>query len=532
MSLDNLEIASYSNGNELRNGLRLQNIDLLLMDFHLGQSKNGVEWIKDLTDKSLFKPSSGLVFITSDSMPQTIGQILDLHPDFILIKPYTIKSLRANIKHYFAVRKETLPALQYLEQEKYNQALGYINEKINNLKNKRFKNDCLKLKGRILMANKDYRDAGRLYASVLQKSSNVLWAHWGLIKSEFFNGNWEQCQSLLVGLLSQQLTKDKALEWLASVSIGQKKYQEAEAYLDSIKVNELSIQATRLKTLAYTMQGKNDEAKTLLERKLQSNMTVRDRMNDYALELARFHIQMADNLIKKLATDNKHEDKLLKDQSLQTARVLIGRASRNNRDQQQNTQKEYMLALAHLLDGETNRAKELIEQADSEANIIKAGPTTMIDAVRVFFGIGEEEKAKHILSQCDSILLKQDDHIEGFICNELIEEIELSHELKKERAMESNELGLKYYNTDDFSPALQCFYRSYTMFPGIPAFALNLLQCMAEVNQNHYKTLQAKTLFDELSTLSLSQKNQQRLAVIGDKLDLVDAESSLADIAQ
>lgn len=527
MSLDNLEIASYSNGNELRNGLRLQNIDLLLMDFHLGQSKNGVEWIKDLTDKSLFNPSSGLVFVTSDSMPQTIGQILDLYPDFILIKPYTIKSLRANLKHYLAVRKETLPALQYLEQEKYKLALDYIEDKLNHLKNKRFRNDCLKLKGRILMANKDYRDAGALYASVLQKSSNVLWAHWGLIKSEFFNGNWVQCQSLLVGLLSQQLTKDKALEWLASVSIGQKKYQEAEAYLDSIKVNELSIQATRLKTLAYTMQGKHDEAKNLLERKLQSNITVRDRMNDYALELARFHIQMADSLIKKLARDNKQEDKLLKDQSLQAARVLIGRASRNNRDQQQSIQKDYMLALAHLLDGETNRAKELIEQVDGLTNITKAGPTTMIDAVRVFFGIGEEEKAKQILNQCDSVLLKQDDHIEGFICNEMIDEIELSHELKKERAMASNELGLQYYNKKDFSPALQCFYRSYTMFPGIPAFALNLLQCMADVDQTHYKTLQAKKLFDELNSLSLSDKNQRRLTEIGNKLDLVDTESSL-----
>lgn len=520
MSLENLEIASYSNGNELRNGLRLNDMDLILMDFHLGQTKNGVEWISNLTDKGLFKPSSGLVFITSDSMPQTIGQILDLYPDFILIKPYTIKSLRANLKHYITIRKEILPALQYMDQENYKAGLTFIDDRLNNLSNKRFKNDYLKLKGRLLMASKDYKQASELYAGILERSSNVLWAHWGLIKSEFFNGDWEKCQELLCGLISQRLTKDKALEWLASLSIGQKRYKEAEAFLDSIKVNELSIQATRLKALAYNMQDKTKDTRELLEKKLQNNMSVKDRMNDYALELARFHIQMADMFVQKLAVENTKADQDSKQESLQAARMLIGKASRNNRDQQLDVKKDYMLALAYLLDDETAKAKEIAEKADSSSLLESAGPSTMIDAVKVFFGIGQNEKAKRVLEACDECLLKQDDHIDGFICNEMIEEIEETHNLEKERALHSNELGLKFYKKKEYIPALQCFHKSYNMFPGIPAFSLNLLQCLSDVDQTEYKTIKAQKLFNELQSLTLSDKNQSRLNGIKQNLQL------------
>ncbi|MGK0372162.1 MAG: CheY-like chemotaxis protein, partial [Glaciecola sp.] len=159
MGIDHFEVASYSNGSELKNGLRLNNFDLVLMDFHLGQSKNGVEWVSSLMERELFKPSTGLVFVTSDSMPQTIGQILDLHPDFILIKPYTIKSLTVNLTHYLNLRTLTLPALQCMNQNDNSQALKLINERIKSNGNKRFVNDFLKIKGRLLLADKKYSEA-------------------------------------------------------------------------------------------------------------------------------------------------------------------------------------------------------------------------------------------------------------------------------------------------------------------------------------------------------------------------------------
>jgi response regulator of citrate/malate metabolism len=519
MSIDNFEIASYSNGTELRNGLRLNNFDLVLMDFHLGQSKNGVEWINLLMQQNLFKPSTGLVFVTSDSMPQTIGQILDLHPDFILIKPYTIKSLTTNLKHYLNLRKETLPILQLMSQDNSDQALTLVSEKLRSNVNKRFINDLLKLKGRLLMEEKQYSAAISLYTSVLKKSSNVLWAHWGLIKSEFFTGQWQQCQKMLNHLITESLTKDKAYEWLASVAIGKEEFREAEILLDNIKESELTMQATRLKVLAFNMQDKQENAQSLLEKKIQNNLSVKDRMSEYSLELARFHIQLAESLSLHQGETDKSNHCEEKQENLMTARKLIGRASKSSNDRHAELQKDYMLALAYIVEDDKIRAQQIIEKTGSIDLNQHAQASTMIDAVKVWFGIGQADKAKEILQDCDEHLLKNGNHIERLVCSDLISNIEETQHLQKDRALQSNDKGNALYQSKEFGQALICFFKAYKMFPGIPAFALNLLQCMADLAQYEYQGIFAKGVFKELQSVTLSQKNQVRLEHIKIKFD-------------
>ncbi|GAB55187.1 hypothetical protein GPUN_1056 [Glaciecola punicea ACAM 611] len=43
MSTEHLDLENYSNEGELKNGLQLNNFDLVLMDYHFRQSKNGAE---------------------------------------------------------------------------------------------------------------------------------------------------------------------------------------------------------------------------------------------------------------------------------------------------------------------------------------------------------------------------------------------------------------------------------------------------------------------------------------------------------
>ena len=45
LSLGSIEIFSYSNGQELKSALRTQDVDLIMLDFHLGQHKNAVNWL-------------------------------------------------------------------------------------------------------------------------------------------------------------------------------------------------------------------------------------------------------------------------------------------------------------------------------------------------------------------------------------------------------------------------------------------------------------------------------------------------------
>jgi len=478
--------------------------------FNLGQAKNGVEWIQQLLSTGAFKASMGLFFVTSDSLPQTIGQILDLHPDAIMIKPYTIRGLSNNVKHYLQVRKQVLPALQSMDSGKNLEALNFIESQLSKGVSKRYESDFLKLKGRLLLMQKEYAQAAELYSSVLERSSAVLWAHWGLIKSEFFTGKWKHCKNMLDRLIDQSLTKDKAYEWLASVEIGRQNYILAEQLLDNINDSELTIQATRLKTLCYKMQDKTTDALLLLEKKVQSNLSVKERLVDYAMELARYHLHLAEQF-----TETQ------KSESVSAARVMLGKAAHGISDRHAELQKDTMLALAFLLDDDKPRAQRIIEEASQSSQLSNASVGTMVDAVKVWFGLGQADKARAILDNCDDKLLEHENHIESLIAADLLASTEKSLGLGRERANVINEKSMHEYNECRYQNALNYFHRAHTMFPGVPAFTLNLLQCMSDANQVDYKDVSIDKLIAELSSISLSENNMRRMENIKQRISAI-----------
>ncbi|MEM0910839.1 MAG: response regulator [Pseudomonadota bacterium] len=503
LNVGDFDIASYSNGRELRNGLRTMDFDAIFVDFHLGQNKTGVEWVNTLRENKLLKPSTGLIFITSDSMPNTVSQILDLYPDLILIKPYTIKNLLVSFEHYLKVREKTSPALQYLNKEQHEHALDYLNNTLDSSNIGRYKSDVIKLKGRILLEAQRYEEAAELYAGILRRSQNVIWAHWGLIKCEFFIGKWTHCQGMLDKLIEESLTKDKAYEWMACVEIGKKNYSKAEALLDKVLESELTIQATRLKTLCYQMQGKTEDAVRLLERKIQSNISVRERLVDFTMELARYHLHLAEQVAKH----HKQEE-------LNQARRLIGRASRSKLDKHVEMQKDYMLALAHLLENDHGKAHQLMSTNEQVHQVEDATIMTKVDAVKVWFGLGETEKAHDLLQSCDEQLIKQVNHIDSVISSELVNDAEQKLGLEKDRAIAINEKGTRYFRENNHNKAISCFFRAYQMFPGVPAFSLNLLQSLYECGQSEYKGVCASKLIEELNTLALNERNRSRFTML------------------
>jgi len=506
IAMDNYDIASYSNGKEFRNGLRVRNFDVAFIDFHLGQNKNGVEWVQSLLDAKVLVPSTSIIFVTSDRLPQTIGQILDLYPDMILIKPYTIKSVMTALKQCISARKHLMPALSYVDEGRLQLALNYVDDKLTSGVTKRFKTDFIKLKGRLLIQLKHYDQAATLYSKILERSNSVLWAHWGLIKSEFLGGKWQQCETMVEGLLSAQLTKDKAHEWLACLALSKKDYAEAEKHLDNIKDNELTIQATKLKILAFSMQNKKQHAIDLLEKKRSSNLTIKERFDEFTIELARCYLSQA---------EDSHIDERVDD--LMSAKKLIGNASHFMIDRQSEQQRTYMLARASLLEGDTQKATRLVN-SNPHKNDTLSKITTMSDAIKVWFGLGHEEKAREILASCEEQLLDQDNQIELLLADNLINETEIQLGLTKEKALNLNDRGMQHYLSGKHKVAVDLFYKAHNLYPGVPAFSLNLLQCLADLNLEYYKDVSLQLLIDDLSSINLSTPNQQKLISIRDKI--------------
>ena len=506
ITMENLEISSYSNGKELRNGLRTKSFEVIFIDFHLGQNKNGVEWAQSLLESEVLAPSTSLIFITSDRLPQTIGQILDLHPDMILLKPYTIKSVVTALKQCLSVRKELQPALDYLDDKKQQLALNYVTKRLSEDLKKRFKTDFIKLQGRLFLELKDYESAIALYSDILQRSSSILWAHWGLIKSEFLAGRWQNCESMIDSLLSAQLTKEKAFEWLACLAISQQDYEKAERHLDNINDNDLTIQATKLKILAFQMQNKDDDAIKLLEKKRLSNFTVKERFDEFTIELARYYLSQAE----QVDIDERLDD-------LVSAKKLIGNASHFMIDRQSEQQRTFMLAHASLLEGDEDKASRLLEANPYKNDLLNKIPT-MSDAIKVWFGLGHPDKAKEILLDCETRMSVYDNQIDMLLADIIIQDTETKLGLTKDKAIRQNDQGMQFYLSGEHRRALECFYKAYSLYPDVPAFALNLLQSLCELKQKDYKNVDANTLINDLDAITLSDANLDKLSKIKPKM--------------
>jgi hypothetical protein len=64
------------------------------------------------------------MFITCDRLPFIIGQIVDVHPQALVIKPYTIRNLSRSISNYLSLHEYLMPVFEMMDEDNYPQALS------------------------------------------------------------------------------------------------------------------------------------------------------------------------------------------------------------------------------------------------------------------------------------------------------------------------------------------------------------------------------------------------------------------------
>jgi CheY-like chemotaxis protein len=494
-----LNVSSFGSGVELKSALRKQHFELIIMDYHLGQGRTGVEWVQSLKESDFIRPSTGLIFLTSDRSPQTIGRIMDLQPDALLIKPYTIASLSRQIKHYLSYRKYIEPVLREMDNKQRPSAITLLRKKLREGVPPRLASDVGKLYAKLLFENEDILHAMRVYDDVLTRSDKVLWAQWGKIRCQYAAGLWPDCQDELSGMVTSSLARDSAFEWLASLSFEQKSYEQVEAYLSQIKFSDLSLPATRLKSIAYQKQDKVVEAIDLLQKKRAMHRSAKDRFNDFTFELAEFYLLLAE----EAPSTNREE-------SLSQARKLVGLAGRSQSDRQVLQKRDYLLAFSAILEGEDQKAAHLLE-SDYMDDYLRTEPSMLVIAAKVHHGLGEEGKASQLLALAKQKNAELQIISEQVANDDLIfsggERLGLNHD----QAVMLNETGTQLFMNKQYLPAMKHFYDALNLSPETAAFGLNLLQCMIESDTAVYRKYGIRKLLRVIADMALSDSNHHRL---------------------
>jgi CheY-like chemotaxis protein len=496
------QISCFSNGRELKANLKNQKLDLLLMDFHLGQNKNGVEVVQDLQKQKKITHTTCVMFITYDRLPLIIGQIVDVHPEALVVKPYTIRNLTKNISNCLNLHKYLMPVYEMMDDENYPQALVLVDLLLEKNALPKKKSALIKLRARLLTKLERFKEAADLYRVILQRSDKVIWAKWGLIQNLFLDEHIEKSEILLRDLTRSELTSDKACEWLARISVSNNQYNKAENYMHQIREGELSIPAARLKAYIYQAQERGTEAITLLEKKRESNRSIRERYDEISLDLARCYIAEAELRTKPEGASD-----------LQVAKYLIGAAGRKLSDPSLTIRKDYMFAMIAFMEGNVVKANEILSRPGM-SELQDAEISTITDAVQAWRNVGDNEKAKTLLKLSQEKLKNIEDGNEKTVSGILVAKSEDVIGERRPQALELNKVGLQKYTNRNYAAATDDFYQAYLLFPRELAFSLNLLQGLVDAELISYKKVNTLEFLTELQNRELNEGNKRRLEEI------------------
>jgi tetratricopeptide (TPR) repeat protein len=394
-----------------------------------------------------------------------------------------------------------------MDESLYTEALSVLEHLIEANKYPRKLNHLIKLRARLLLKLERFQDAEDVYQNILSGCDKIIWAKWGVIQSLYLGGQVNESESLLIDLTDAQLTHNKACEWLARISIDNNQYGKAEKYMEKIRDGELSMPAARLKAYIYQAQEKGEDAIVLLEKKRESNRSIRERFDELSLDLARIYLNDAENI------DPEERGPLL-----QLAKLLIGTAGRHGVDQQLNMKKAYMYSVTAVLAGEYDKANAILSKPEM-ANFDDAEVSTMTDAVFALQATGKAAKARDVLSACQEKLKLIEEGNEKTISSILLAKTIQALGTEKPQAVALNKEGLEWYDKKYYLEALKCFYQAYLLFPREIAFSLNLLQSIVDAQLVHYEEVNCLDFLQELQKRQLSDENQTRLNVIAEKVN-------------
>jgi hypothetical protein len=272
--------------------------------------------------------------------------------------------------------------------------------------------------------------------------------------------------------------------------------------MQQIQEGELSIPAARLKAFIYQAQERGNEAITLLEKKRESNRTIRERYDEISLDLARCYINEAEMSTKPSNSSD-----------LQIAKFLIGAAGRKLSDPSLTIRKDYMFAMVAFMEGNVLKANEIISRPGMN-DLQDAEISTITDAVQAWCRAGDTENAKKLLKLSQEKIKALDDSNEKTVSSMLIAKgVEAIGE-KRPQALEYNKVGLQKYALKDYIAATDDFYKAYLLFPRELAFSLNLLQGLVDAELLAYKKVNTLEFLAELQSRQLSDGNKKRLEQI------------------
>jgi len=488
---------------------RSQPFDFLLVDYNLGQVKNGRQVLDELKARSLLPPSCSFFIITGDnSRPMVLGA-LEHQPDDYLMKPFSISQLDKRLRRAQEKRKALKPLYKAINDGDLDRVIQLC-QKFLKL-GTRYGPYCRQLLADYYRKTKQYQQAEELLKRELAERE-VAWAKIELAHNFNETGRHEQVAALLKPLVKKQPLLVDAYDCLA-----ESQYLQGNA-------------GTALETLEYA----SEISPIATDRQLKLAKVAREAerfdlaqeayKQVYDINKGSFHespTDLCNYLRASVEASLKMEDQAKARRFENDAFALLYRARQETSydDFDIDSFGELMNAYKCAENGELIKAKKLYYKAtrgDSPSDEeFKLNEHFLPESIFITSTVGELEEAEELLAQAEqSELLRDNPYLQTIITRQVSED---HHDLhgRIEKFNLHNNSGKRAYEQGNNTVAVYEFEEALRCAPTNSGAALNMIQALLKLLGEKKKidsqqVTKCKEAFRIVDGMNLPENQRQR----------------------
>ena len=457
-------IVFYDSGEAALNKIDKNSVDIVFIDYNLGQGRNGKQFLEELKYLNKLSRHSISILVTGESTRSVVLSVLEIEPDDYLIKPFSTGMLKKRLSKLSARKKLFYDANQAIEDKQLTVAV----EKFLGLaeQHPRTSQFCFKRACQLYFELKEHQKAYDLLSQILEKARPT-WALTYLAQASLLLKNYDGAIRICDELLGQNRFNIDALD-IKAICLNKLNQGKESLFLIEQSCNISPHSFARQRKFSDIAHANNDYNAFV---KAQNTLLLMSQGTAFA------HIDYQLNYIRAIfnqleAANSQQERSELTNQ----IKSSLKNAQSDSTVVEQQTLfdefKTFCKARMSVSEGDFLEAKKLIAPLTSEQSL---SHSVLPDSIITLLDLGEFDDAKAQLDKYQS----SNQHNSQILSQLAQRNASLAD--KQSQFEQYNSQGIELYKKGNFQDAIVQFEMALKIAPMNTGSALNLLQALLQL---------------------------------------------------
>ena len=443
--------------------------DAIICSYSLRSEQGGYFLLEQLIKEQLLPLSSAFIFTSADTSIEVVHAIVELQPDELITKPFSVNELDKRLSRVFARKHALRRVYSFMDKNEYNSALLALESFLLQPEQESFFPLALKIKGDLYLLTERYHEAIAFFDSVIN-TQGFNWARLGLASCLLALNKLDEAEREIIQLAMHRDVSLSAYDLLSKLQIKQGAYDDAlESTVLASDISPRNI--TRHKQAIDLARITHDYARQFISAKKMvqyAKNSVHDTPDIY-LTAARCGVDFA------MTSQKGQVDSIVK-QTNDYLRQLSKAHPRARR----NEELSVIEARLYYLKDDVEKAQSLL--TNFQRNFNQYSTEALLDRAKALHEIGIKGKSLEILDVITARQKAKGDDINllaTYLEQEKEEKQAISHSPKS-----LNNSAVNQYKEGELARSYATFAQAFRIMPKNPAIALNYLQAIYKLRHS------------------------------------------------